>query len=311
MSAPQELENLLDSVVSHPPDESMMDAIVDRSSSVVDIGPSAQPILAHEEFPRLLEPLISPSTQMGMFAHMKRRHNLSLGGAHSFGCSDCKGGASKSNCIVGGVEYAVGGWGKYEIDRRKARWEMTKESPAIKYGGRSHISSTDVAHSVLGQSSPLKQAAEHLARSLGKMQDAVCDPSDEGLWECLPPASLTEPRTHTTLIVPSLTSSDVREFIEDPDSWTDPDTLESLAEDATIVSASLGVYADELPPLKPKTEIPPLPARVIQTDDSAGVIRLEAATAPYIEGLERYQAAVAQRFDTVAGVIDKALAGRT
>lgn len=324
-----EFEDINRSVVDSPPTEveknddklerySILDAVADAENgmgtrqsinhtSLVDIGPSAEPIRARELFPTEPEPpLLSTSAKLGTFAHKVA--------VTAHGCPECKsktgGNGAKSVCVIGGVEFAVGGWGRYEIEKRRARWDSAREAPC--YGGRTYISSSDVAYSICAGagSQPLKDAAEHLSQSLGAMEDVICDPTGEGLWECLSPASLTETagqKFHTTLTVPVLTSQDMRDFIANVDLWTSPDDLESLANDATAVAASIGKYADMLPPLKRKTDLPPLPTRMVQTDDNMAVLKLEASMVPYIEGLEKYQAAVAERLDAVAAAIDGVL----
>src|SRR5262245_50419353 len=60
----------------------------------------------------------------------------------------------RPRAIVGGVDYAVGGWGEYEVDRRRARWEATRtgpstfgareaDRPAARYPGRTYVSADD------------------------------------------------------------------------------------------------------------------------------------------------------------------------
>lgn len=347
------------------------DAPMSLLSEIVDVGPVAQPILAHDAFPRGVQPAIpeegpedtpvdftppGASTHQGLNAASQKTPHAPAahGRQRTHECADCKrggargGAAREGGVIVGGVEYAVGGWGRYEVDKRRARWEASQgkrtvqggatepsdpDRPGALYGYRTYIGAADVAYAILvgddssgitgggdenggegkgaAASVPFRRAGEHLARALGEMQDMLCDPTDDGLWECLPPASLNEPLSspaHSVLTVPSLTSSDVNAFLADRAAWVDPTALESLAEDASIVAASLGTFADALPPLKLVSSLPPLPARVVQTDEDVAVLRLEAAAAPFIESLSEYQAAVAARLDAVASTIDKSLA---
>jgi hypothetical protein len=314
-SEPTPMTSIIESIISKPAEDLVPGALA-TTDIIVDVGPVVEVIAAHEEFPRELEPpMVQPKPSplpksVGGCPECKARVGTAPTAAVG-GSKTAVRGRSRDSVIVGGAEFIVGGWGKYEVEKRHARWEASREHPGAVYGGRTYIGAADVVQSALSDrpAVPLKTAAEHLAKSLGTMQDVLCDPSGDGIWECLSPASLTQPM-HTTLTAPSLTSDDLNEFLGNQESWTDPDALDALAEDASTVAASLGVYADALPPLKTKSQLPPLAQRLVRTEDDVAVLRLEASTTPYIETLESYQAAVAGRLDAVASVIDDALGKR-
>ncbi len=61
-------------------------------------------------------------------------------------------GSRQGWAVVGGAEYAVGGWGEYEIERRRARWEEMggREPVALMYPGQEYVTADDVILSVLG-----------------------------------------------------------------------------------------------------------------------------------------------------------------
>lgn len=126
---------------------------------------------------------------------------------------------SAGRAVVGGVEYAVGGWGAYEIGRRRERWAASGPAsgrPGDMYGGRSYVHAEDAALSVLGASratvggaaglrplkpraSALQKAARRLADVLARVEDRLCDSDSDGVWECAPPSALSaelRPKSH-------------------------------------------------------------------------------------------------------------------
>ena len=197
--------------------------------------------------------------------------------------------------VVGGADYAVGGWAGYEIDRRRAAHEARGGSAAAPYRDRRYIGADDALHSVLaeggaaarrgrGGRTPLQLAAGNLAGVLARREDRLCD--DDGVWECAAGSHLT---------IPPLTSADLRDFATDPLQMADPDTLYDMGE----VVATL-VPGAALPPLPDLEGMPPLPTYVVPISDDAGILRLEADVAPHAERLEGLQAALATRFDAAA-----------
>ncbi len=219
-----------------------------------------------------------------------------------------------TTAIVGGVSHVAGGWGEYEAARRAAEREMQgvyggSADGKTYYAGRTVIGGKDAAESLLTSRPPraLQKAAEHLAKSLGALEDTLCDPDDDGLWACEDPSVLsTGKKSFVGFVVPSLISEDVDSFVANGD-YTSPDDLYTIADAAISTAAALGAPMTPMPALKGRG-IPPLPARMVPANDSGAVAKLEAASIPYVSRVEELQAAVASVFDKVADVIDKKLA---
>lgn len=242
----------------------------------------------------------------------------------------------ESKAIVGGREHCVGGWCRYELDRREGGWRYSGRRPATNYPGRSYIGAADVVESVGGAgrgAAALRRAAEAAAISLGRLEDALCDPSGEGLWECLPPSVLSanparrrDAKAAALLTIPRVTSTDVENFSKT--GLQDPEAITGIVEDIESVTASLGPRESDsgavpppLPPLRDTTDRtgaafaldwrpPPLASRFVEIGDDEGVLRLEAATAPYLDALEELQAAAASRLGQAAKTISDALDAR-
>lgn len=289
------------------------DSAGDTSSEITGRGE----LLAHDEWFKTGDELVS------VHGASQTRTEKSCGC-----CGDVAGGDDSGimRCVTGGggdgserEECTMGDWARYEADRRRAQ---RKYGGGEKwYAGRTYVGAAEVAHSLVSSVpvAPLRKAAEHLERSLGRMEDSLCDPSDDGLWECLPPSALGRGSQSEyqaserevsggadLLTVPTLTSADVRDFLSDPGAASDPEKLDDLASDAGAVAAALGAPLDALPTYRPPG-LPPLPARTVPVANDAAVLRLEAATVPYVAKLELYQASVANRLEATANVIDKAL----
>jgi hypothetical protein len=235
-------------------------------------------------------------------------------------------GRETSRAVVGGADHAVEGWGGYEIARRKAEWKENKRvggssRPGDRYPGRTYIHGHDAALSILASSretvgggasfdskqarghgspgtnkSALSRAATRLADSLRALEDRLCEPDEDGVRECAKYGT-------KDLVIPAVTSDDLREFADDPEQEADPEALYELDEDVAASVASLGVFLPSLSGISLKSGYPPLPTRAIQVSDDEGILRLEAATGPYVASLERAQAAVATRFDIAATAI--------
>jgi hypothetical protein len=217
-----------------------------------------------------------------------------------------------ATATVGGVCHVTGGWGEYEAARRAAEREMHGVygggggNLKTYYAGRVAIGGKDVAESLLTSRPPraLQKAAEHLSKSLGNLEDTLCDPDDGGLWTCEGLSQLSQQKKpFVSFVIPSLISEDVDSFVADGD-YTSPDDLYMIADAAASIAANLGVPMGPMPILKGR-DVPPLPARMVSTDDSSAVAKLEAASVPYVSRVEELQAAVASLFDKVADIIDK------
>jgi hypothetical protein len=194
------------------------------------------------------------------------------------------------------------------------------ERPGARYGGRTYIHASDAVESVMGArrgQSALQRAALHLADALGRLEDRLCDPDDDGVWECEAATSLRPgaKRLAHFLTVPPVTSADLRDFAADlalahsdaGAAKTDVDALQELSEDVRATAAAVGA---DLPPLPALTTWPTaLPTRAVAVTDDEAVLRLEAGVAPYVASLEALHAALASQLDAAAQAIERA-AGR-
>lgn len=211
---------------------------------------------------------------------------------------------SARTVAVGGKEYVVGGWVSYELDRREARWKVGGKQPGDRYQGKSYVYADDVVRSVATPSEALHTASQHLATVLGTIEDALCDPDEDGVWECRSAAALVPRGAPNDLItVPPVTSEDVREF------GNEPQDAQSMYAMAVSLATLLGEAGASLPLLPPVENLPPLPSQAIAVGDSEGILRLERGSEPHLRSLEELQTALVRRFDLAADVLSAAIAG--
>jgi len=222
---------------------------------------------------------------------------------------------------VGGKEYTVGGWSAFEVNRRQARWESAKtggappedERPGTRYPDNDYVYADDVVHSIThggAQTRPLIKAANRLSDTLRRLEDRLCDPSADGVWECLPATVMREhepPETSAILTIPPITSVDLREFATDSKQQSSPEAMFELGEDVLSTAAAVGVPLSGFPPIDESGSLPALPTRAVRVDDDEAVLRLEAATGPYLTSIEDMQGALATRLDAAATAISARL----
>jgi len=215
------------------------------------------------------------------------------------------GGGASPRAVVGGREFALGGWGAYEADRRAILWEI-EGRPYRGYYAADLAGPEDAVRSLVSGGSrgfgnrALAGAAARLELALGRLEDQYC--SGEDGFFCAAPAR------PDSLTVPPLTAADLRAFLEDPEAWADPAELYELGAAAGVAAAGAGAA---LPPLPPPTAgfararaLPGEPEGLVPVGDDAAVMRLEASVAPQVAGLEALQAAVATRLDRAAAAIE-------
>jgi len=213
-----------------------------------------------------------------------------------------------ARAVVGGIEFTVGGWGSYEIARRNARWAAVtggstqpalSERPGSRYPDANYVYADDAVRSIMrARKSVLARAAGRLSTALGRLEDRLCDPDPDGVWECASGRSLQGGPAFIT--IPPVTSADLRDFATDDAQQIDPRALSELGEDVLATVATLG----EALPALPSTTVPALPVRAVPVSDNEAVLRLEAASAPYVTSIEGLQAALASRLDAAATIIN-------
>ena len=271
-----------------------------------------------------------------------------LSAADSMGAAPGSSDGAAARAVVGGVDYAVGGWGAYEISRRRERWRAAagalsaattggaaaiaeSERPGHYYPGRRHIDGGDAAESVLAArggahakrkaigehaaagrgESALQRAARAFGDALGALEARLCELDEAGDWQCLPatalnPAAASAPEPaplgaplapERAMVVPPLTSLDLRDFADDPAQERDPEALRALSEGVLATAAAVGADVTALPELP---ALPALPHRTVAVGEDEAVLRLERDVRPYVAGVEQMQAALAAQLDAAA-----------
>lgn len=196
----------------------------------------------------------------------------------------------KIRAIVGGVDYTVGGLGKYEIRRRAIRYKYSKkysggiikdvERPKAYYKDKKSIHPDDVVKSILSirwEHSALHKAAVQLAELLKNLETNLC--------KDLPDSA----------IIPSLTSTTLYNFANDSDQSSQLDIVYEISNSVEKMMNGLNI---ELQPLPEVTK-----HKIIQsadTSDDQEVLKLEKTMKPYIAEIERLQAALAVQLDIAA-----------
>jgi len=210
--------------------------------------------------------------------------------------------------VVGGVEHVVGGWALHAANRRKDRADAGGERPGALYTGRTYVYADDAVNSLTADTweSPgvLRGALLHLGDALARLEDRLCEPDEDSVWECGRLRPDAGP-SHLSIGIPALTSTDLRLAAADPAVGADPDALRDLADAALEVAAVVGEVLPPLPQIEGLTDFPDHPVRV--ADDEA-VLRLESSVVPHLATLEQYQAALATRLDEVAAAVARAVA---
>jgi hypothetical protein len=210
-----------------------------------------------------------------------------------------------ATAVVGGTEFTIGGWGAYELRRRHERKKTGDDDGNISayYPHLKNVHAEDVVKSALGTPTVLNKAAERLARVLGRLEDKVCDPDADGVWECseATPSKGEETKGAPSmyLTIPALTSADVRDLIT-TDNVRDPESLQSMGESVVVMAAGFGKVLSPMP----DTHVPLLPYRAAPVSNDSAVIRLESAVRPHIDSVEELQAALATRMDEAAAAIE-------
>lgn len=200
-----------------------------------------------------------------------------------YACGCCGGAEKKEVCAkIGGVDYSVSGWSRYVVDKRKAEFDISEKSPAEAYPGRTIVGGDDVVE-VLTQNSK-----ELLVKAL-KLLSQILEEYDPDLTET------------NSLTLSNLTPESIQYLIENTEDLSDPNTLEELNDDLSTLASNI---REPLPSIT-QPIFPPLPTRKIETKNEKPLLRLEADTVPYTETLEKYQAEIASRINTVVELLKK------
>ena len=225
--------------------------------------------------------------------------------------------APELTVIVGGVERVLGGWSQHKIDTRHWRSKSSGIKPGSLYTGRTYIYSDDVVNSLNTETwehpGILKSAILHLAHELGELEDKLCEPSDDGIWECgalrcnVKVNSKNEPNCATedlTITIPKITSSDLRAAANNPDIGADPETMRDLADAVLELAGSYGEILMPMPAIEGLINFPDQP---IEVANDEAVLQLESSVAPHMATLEEYQVVLARRINEAAKVIHTVL----
>jgi hypothetical protein len=216
-----------------------------------------------------------------------------------------------ARAIVGGVDYAVGGWGEYEVAQRHEQYRasggMRRLVPAKLVRAEDVVKA--LGDAVWQRPNALRAALDQFAVELGRLEDRMCEPDESGAWECrrLGACACTCARTrahaeHWTLTIPPLTSADVRAAAADSALASSAEAMRDFDAAVRAVATAMGAVATAMgaaPAATSKVEIVPLIEPAVAVSDDEAVLQLEESVLPHFASLEQMQAALASRIDAV------------
>jgi len=194
---------------------------------------------------------------------------------------------------VGGVDFSVGGWSRYTLERRADADLDLKQIYRLPAGQR-HIGVDDVVATFggsLASGEAYKNAAEQLASALERYEERAAAPAE---WARVG-------RKCRGLCLPDLHSADVRAAIATPQDMANPAKVGQLARAAAALLQPTAIVSDEV------KAAPANKASLASIDDNAAIRQLEASALPILEELERAHAAAATAMDSAVKRIDRAL----
>ena len=183
----------------------------------------------------------------------------------------------RQTAIVGGVEYSVGGWGAYEINKRRARWEVTGGRTTSHYPNRTYIYADDAVLSIFGggnHTNPLRTAMKLLEEEVKRYEERQCMFDDKNVWVC------------DSLSMLDTTTQSITNIMNIPN-W---DT------DVGVLSEIHGLVGGEL-------TLPELPGHAVAVADAAAVHGLESDVEEFTSALEIAQGKLAELVDKYAASI--------
>jgi len=190
---------------------------------------------------------------------------------------------------IGGVSYVIGGWGEYEINKRNARWNTSKDRPKIHYPNRTYISSMDVVQSVLSHhKQSFSLSLEELSNEMKYIEDNM----------------LSDLSTKNYINIPPLTSNDIKN-INQIDTYNINNLLQ-LSKNIDKISSSLfSLKSKENKKENKKENITNfitssvLPDDYVNVENDDEVIALEEKVVPYIEEMEKLQSEISLKINKV------------
>ena len=221
-----------------------------------------------------------------------------------------------ARAIVGGVDYAVGGWGEYEVAQRHEQYRasggMRRLVPAKLVRAEDVVKA--LGDAVWQRPNALRAALDQFAVELGRLEDRMCEPDESGAWECgrvgtrvgthARPSKLTDATAeHWTLTIPPLTSADVRAAATDSALASSAESMRDFDMAVRAVAATIGASTCALTDAASKIEIVPLIEPPVAVSDDEAVLQLEESVLPHFASLEQMQAALASRIDAVTKII--------
>ena len=227
---------------------------------------------------------------------------------------------AETRAIVGGIDYAVGGWGAYEADCRRARWETQKEyvggandgknveskqnieyfRPKQNYPNRSYIGSDDATYSLYDASrnrpnahNIVATAAINFAKVLSEYETNVIDKIKHGAADSF------------TLM--PITSSQIWSISTDETLGVDEEAMEEITILLNKISTLTGVPSNQESAQESARErSQEHTSKMVSVDDDKAVLDLEQSVVSRLEFLERRQAQLATLLEKCA----KALANK-
>jgi len=210
---------------------------------------------------------------------------------------------SESRAIVGGVDYAVGGWGSYEADCRRARWEAQQEyvgggdngalknveafRPKQNYPNRSYIGTDDATYSLYDASrnrpNALTAAATNFAKVLTDYETAIIDKIKHGSADSV------------TLL--PITSSQIWSITTDETLGVDEEAMDEIT---NLLNKIMRFSTTTIIKSIKKDHLP----KMVSVDDDKAVLDLEQSVVSRLEMLEQRQAQLATLLEKCAKVLE-------
>lgn len=186
-----------------------------------------------------------------------------------------------ARAVVGGADYAVGGWGEYEACRRQARWEAT--GGAQTHYRQAQVSAEDAALSLARPAiAVLQKAAQRAAAALTR-REAALEAGPQGL---------------AVATLPPLTAADLYRATEDVTAAGLRDLAAGLEETAAAIGVSAAL------PRARHARRARLPARGAPAADARAVLALEKAVLPYVAEVETLIAGLAAGLDALGAALE-------
>jgi hypothetical protein len=194
---------------------------------------------------------------------------------------------------IGGVNHVIGGWGEYEINKRNARWNNTKDRPKIHYPNRTYISSMDVVQSVLSHhKQSFSLSLDELSNEMKHIENIMV-------------AHLS---SKNYINIPPLTSNDIKNITS-----IDTYNINNLLQLSKNIDKIANYYCSLLENSNKDSEeqnitnfitnTQNIPDDYVNVENDDEVIALEEKVVPYIEEIEKLQSKISLKINKVIDIL--------